>query len=284
MKLKNKVEVAKIGKWNGFEFTPELLSELATNTAGQKIPITRGHTEAGSVSQGYITNPEIIEDGLFYDQYLNGSLADDCENENFINRSIELKQYNDKYMISSLALLGAEAPGIKGLKTFKEDKFIKYIFTEKIKKEVLMSDYKDGFTEGQNAKEKELTLKFSEDLKAQKETLKKEFADETLTESDKLKATIKTLEEKVKTLGDEKKAGLKESFAEKIKEVVKDLPEKEQIEKTEKLIKFSEKFDNIKDFSEMINLFEKKDTKAVIPVVTFSEDNKIIDEYSSKAY
>ena len=232
MKLKNTIEIAKVGTWNDFEMTPEILEEAAQNS-DLRIPIRRGHTDIkpGQASEGHLENLRFDGNAILADQILMGNLAKEWQEERFINRSIDLSKRGDKYFISAMALLGAEAPGVKGLKTFKEDQVKILRFTEKLN-EVIMAEFKDwkeAFEAGRQAERDALKLQFSE-----KE--KKTVDEITLKFNEKIEKVEKENKELKTKLEDQKKL----QFNEKIDEVIKTVPEKDQeVVKTE-LLKFSE--------------------------------------------
>ena len=116
-KISNRVEVAKVGTWNNFPMTAEILQEAAINS-DIKVPIRRGHVDikAGEPAEGYLTNLGFNGNALEADRVLFDSLAEDWESDKFINQSIDLSKRGDKYFLSAMALLGAESPGVKGLK------------------------------------------------------------------------------------------------------------------------------------------------------------------------
>jgi len=284
--INNKIEVAKVGTWNDFPITEEILQEVVSCNSGQKSPVRAGHTDIkkGAKAQGYITNPSIKNGSLWFDQVLYDDLARDFENGYFINRSMDLSKRNDKYMISSLALLGAEAPGIKGLRTFKDEEDNEVLrFTEKINKEASMPTYEEGFKAGQVAKTNELTLKFQDDSKKEIDKVKEIHKEEIVIFQDnekKLNGEITGLKEAAKKSEDLK-------FSEKIKEVVGKFPDAEQAEVEKDLKEFADSGMVYEVFAEVAYM-KRPEKMEFSEEKDFSEKNKFseekeIDEYNSPA-
>jgi hypothetical protein len=123
MKLNKRIEIAKVGNWNGFDITESMLKEMHSNF--QKVPIRAGHT---TITKGQKTDGLILsayyENGILSgDIELSEQLAEDYKNNKYISWSMDANKYNNGWNITALALLGAEKPGIKGLKElqFSED-------------------------------------------------------------------------------------------------------------------------------------------------------------------
>ena len=264
-KIKNRVEVAKVGTWNDFNITEDILKE-ALKYSDVKIPIRPGHTPIvpGAKSHGFLENPQILDGSLFYDQTLLDDTAKDWEQNKYINRSIDLSKRNGKYTVSAMALLGVEAPGIKGLRTFTEDNKTIIRFTQKIKKEVTMPELKtfsDGFEEGRKAESNSLTLKFAEDVKKQKEVETVKFADNEA----KLLLKIKSLEATIKELQAKGKETEAKRFTDKITEVASKFTETKQEEVKKDLKEFA-------DSGMTFDIFQKVADLTVPQVVEFSDD------------
>ena len=264
-KIKNRVEVAKVGTWNDFNITEDILKE-ALKYSDVKIPIRPGHTPivAGAKSHGFLENPQVLNGSLFYDQTLLDDTAKDWEQNKYINRSIDLSKRNGKYTVSAMALLGVEAPGIKGLRTFTEDNKTIIRFTQKIKKEVTMPELKtfsDGFEEGRKAESNSLTLKFAEDVKKQKEVETVKFADNEA----KLLLKIKSLEATIKELQAKGKETEAKRFTDKITEVASKFTETKQEEVKKGLKEFV-------DSGMTFDLFQKIADLTVPQEVEFSDD------------
>lgn len=276
--LRNRIEVAKVGTWNDFPITEEILKEAALNTKG-RVPIRPGHVEikAGDKAYGYLENPKFEKNGLWFDQILYDETAKDWQDGYYINRSMDLSKRNNKYMVSAMALLGAEAPGIKGLETFKDEDIETLRFTQKINNEVVMPEIKtfsDGYTEGRTAREAELKLEFADEKKAALTNQEKELTlkfDEKLKEKD---SKIEELEKKVEETE-------KKRFSDKIAEVKAKFPEEKQEAIETELKEFSEKM----DFETFAKVADMKQPETIefseSKKVEFSE--KIIDEYNSPA-
>lgn len=123
MKLQKRIEIAKVGNWNGINLTSDMLQEMHNNF--QKVPVRPGHT---AIMKGQPTNGALLqsyyENGILSaDMELSESLADDYKNNKYIAWSLDANKYDNGWNVTALALLGAEKPGIKGLKEiqFSED-------------------------------------------------------------------------------------------------------------------------------------------------------------------
>ena len=264
-KIKNRVEVAKVGTWNDFNITEDILKE-ALKYSDVKIPIRPGHIPivAGAKSHGFLENPQVLNGSLFYDQTLLDDTAKDWEQDRYINRSIDLSKRNGKYTVSAMALLGVEAPGIKGLRTFTENNKTIIRFTQKIKKEVTMPELKtfsDGFEEGRKAESNSLTLKFAEDVKKQKEIETVKLADNEA----KLLLKIKSLEATIKELQAKGKETEAKRFTDKITEVASKFTETKQEEVKKGLKEFA-------DSGMTFDIFQKVADLTVPQGVEFSDD------------
>ena len=275
-KLKNKVEIAKVGTWNDFEMTEAILKEAAENS-DSRIPIRRGHTtiKPGEPTDGYLSNLRFDGNALLADQVLFDELAQDWKEERFINRSIDLSKRGDKYFVSAMALLGAEAPGVKGLRTFSEDNKEIIRFTDKLKKEVNMDGFKEGYEAGLKAAKDELTLEFSEKqekvLNEKVEELTKQFND-TISEKD---AKIKELEDKFTEQAEKQ-------FNDKVEEVLNTISEDKKEEVKTELLEFKEL--PFEKFAKIANKY--KEEQVQIPETReFSEEKgEEVSMYNSKAY
>jgi hypothetical protein len=235
-KIKDKTKIAKVGTWNGHDITELMLKEIVNNSDA-KIPITRGHVKIqdGDIAKGNISALHYEDGALYAERTLYDDLAEDWEEERFINQSVEMNKYNGKWAISALALLGAEPPGMKGLAFCEEIKENVIRFTEKLNEEVIMpenNEFQKGYEAGLLAKENELTLKFSEEKEQASKDLELKF-NEAIEKKNEEIAELK------KNIEDQKKL----QFNEKIEEVVKTVPEKDREEVKAELIKFSEKLE-----------------------------------------
>ena len=274
-KINKTFEVARVGEWNGTKITPEMLQEVERNNKSAKSPIIRGHVNypAGSEAEGYIENPRVNGDRLLFDAVLYDDLAKDFESEKFINHSVEIKPYTSiGAFVPALALLGAEAPGMKGLQVFNEKEETILHFNEKINQEVNM-DF-----------EKELSLVKTELEKGYNEKLEAEklsFAEYKENAEKKLKEANEKIAELTGKIDEQKKA----TFAEMADQKVKELPEADQKAKKEKLMKFSEKCETVEEFKEYLSEVNYKSTKVELPAdepLKFSEESEI-NEFNSPA-
>jgi len=175
MKLKKKWEVAKVGKWNDFPITEDILKDIEKNNASMTAPIRPGHTEikSGQKCEGSLTNP-VFEDGsVVFDIELKEGLAESWQNGEYINWSMDLKKYPDiGWAVSGLALLGAESPGIKGLQE------IEYSETSVNKPVVFRNDDKSEMTLLFSEKPKETFSQIEIDLKDVLKYIKKTTLDD----------------------------------------------------------------------------------------------------------
>jgi predicted phage tail protein len=183
--------IAKVGTYKDmtgkfFEFTPELLSQIAENykTQSEKAPLVFGHPQTDSPAVGWISALRVSGDYLEA-QYNNVSEA--AKSGAYRYKSISLEPATKK--LRHVGLLGAVAPAISGLGefSFSEAEGLTIVnFADNPQGDInmdekaiaMIADLQAKMTE----KEKELA-----DLKAQIEELTKqaEGADKKVEEAEK---------------------------------------------------------------------------------------------------
>ncbi len=274
MKLNKRIEIAKVGNWNGIDLTAEMLQQMHANF--QKVPIRPGHT---TISKGQKTDGALLqsyyENGILSaDMELSEQLAEDYKNNKFISWSMDNNKYDNGWNITALALLGAEKPGIKGLKEiqFSEDNQTLNITFQEVQSMNLTPE-----------EIKAIALATITEMKAA--GIEPEMADssEKDKEIEMLKAEIASLKgESVKK--DEKIAEFAEKETKAIEQIKADHNAKVESRKSE-IMQFSEpeavQFENLfKDKPETAIFMERysvKDTRAAEPKQTalqFSENDK----------
>lgn len=273
MKLSKKIEIAKVGNWNGIDLNEIMLMEMVKNF--QAVPIRAGHlpVEKGQKTDGYIKSVGYDNGTLLAEIELSDSLAEDYQNKKYISWSLDAGKYDNGWNLTALALLGAEKPAIKGLKElqFSENetklniKFEerKIMNPEEITKiaQALASELK--FSEGEANSKAEF-----EALKAENEALKLELANlkgETAKKDEKLAEFA----EKEKKQADQIKADHNTRVETKVKEIMTfSEPEAE---------KFKSLFFDKPETAVFMENYAVKDTRAAEPdnkVLSFSEPEK----------
>jgi hypothetical protein len=265
MKINKRIEIAKVGNWNGIDLTADMLQQMHNNF--QKVPIRPGHT---AISKGQKTDGALLqsyyENGILSgDMELQGQLADDYQNNKYIAWSMDNNKYDNGWNITALALLGAEKPAIKGLKEiqFSEDNQTLNITFQEVSK---MELTKEEITEA-------VKLAFAEKM-----------AD---TDKDKeiemLKAEIAELKMKLGE-NESKIAEFAEKEAQKAEQIKADHNAKVEARKTEimlfsepEAIQFETLFKDKPESAIFMERYSVKDTRVTEPKQTalqFSEDDK----------
>jgi hypothetical protein len=250
MKLKKRIELARVGNWNDIPVTADMLLEMQSNF--QPVPIRPGHVpiEKGAKTDGFISAVYFDNNSLLGDIELSEQLADDYNNKKYISWSIDCGKYSNGWNLTALALLGAEKPAIKGLRElqFSEDnQTLNIKFTEEERDMLTPEEIKaiakgiiDAMGEERLSAKKEIDEKYkeidelrqksdvifaeNEDLKkklSEKETEVAEFSEKEKTAAEKLKANHNAaVEEKAKEI-----AEFSEVEAGKFKELFFNKPE-----------------------------------------------------------
>jgi hypothetical protein len=238
MKLKKRIELARVGNWNDIPVTADMLLEMQSNF--QPVPIRPGHTkiEKGEKTDGFISSVYFDNNSLLGDIELSEQLADDYNNKKYISWSIDCGKYSNGWNLTALALLGAEKPAIKGLRElqFSEDnQTLNIKFTEEGQDMLTPEEIKaiaDAVVlampkpevKAEDKGEIEALKMENEKLKeklAEKETEVAEFSEKEKTAAEKLKANHNAaVEEKAKEI-----AEFSEDEAGKFKSLFFDKPE-----------------------------------------------------------
>ena len=118
------LEIAKVGKWNGLTFTKSMLKKMLKNFQAESvIPVTASHIPDDFKSieaLAKITKMRLNEDEtiLKAEMQLSGWMLDNWELGKFLKPSIELYNHEQLgWFISTVALLGEQGAGVKGLNT-----------------------------------------------------------------------------------------------------------------------------------------------------------------------
>lgn len=125
------IEIFAVGKWNGFQFSEKDLQSIAKNwdilKAVQKVPMKFGHNNEQQMTDGYpalgwVTNVRYSNGKLLADMVDVPPIVKDAIDKKLYNKvSIELEVdvfYKSKhfdYVLSAVALLGAELPAVNTL-------------------------------------------------------------------------------------------------------------------------------------------------------------------------
>jgi hypothetical protein len=117
-----RIELAKVGNWNGQVLTEEHLQQVVKNFKDE-VPIVLGHLKADHMPAfGWIKSVELSEDGrtLYGEVELSEALKEAFDFGLYKKWSIGLRK-NDKgeWYLHHLAFLGAVPPRIKGLKVLE---------------------------------------------------------------------------------------------------------------------------------------------------------------------
>jgi len=245
------LEIAKVGLWNGLTITKAMLKSMLTNFIDEGvIPVTPDHIPdewKSSRTYSKITNMELSEDGkvLKAEMQLKGWMLESWENGEFLKPSIEVQNHDQLgWLISTVALLGEQSPGIKGLKVNIEafnDVYQKFVFCDNFNKTNINNE-----NNNEEANMPVLTVEEIEKEVNDKLTLK--FKDQTKASADKLIVSEKRAEKaekELQTFKDEKKA----SDDLKVADDLKKFNEK-VTEEAEKMKKFGYSETEITKFSE----------------------------------
>ena len=117
-----RIELAKVGNWNGQVLTKEHLEQVVKNFKDE-VPIVLGHLKADHMPAfGWIKQVELSEDGqiLYGDVELSDVLKEAYDFGLYKKWSVGLRK-NDRgeWYLHHLAFLGAVPPRIKGLKVLE---------------------------------------------------------------------------------------------------------------------------------------------------------------------
>ena len=117
-----RIELAKVGNWNGQVLTKEHLEQIVKNFKDE-VPIVLGHLKADHMPAfGWIKQIELSEDGqiLYGDVELSDVLKEAYDFGLYKKWSVGLRK-NDRgeWYLHHLAFLGAVPPRIKGLKVLE---------------------------------------------------------------------------------------------------------------------------------------------------------------------
>jgi len=113
------LEIAKVGKWNGFNMSITVLKKALENFKKEGvIPVKSFHTWAESkTTDGKITKMRLSKDILSAKMELKGDILTQWEKGELLKPSIELQKHQEiGWNIARVVLLGEESPGVKGLK------------------------------------------------------------------------------------------------------------------------------------------------------------------------
>ncbi len=193
------IDVFKSGKYPQGTFNEEYLQKIADNYDINyfKAPLTIDHEDKGPAF-GWVKAVK-HDDGILYVMFesLSKEIINDVNEGKYANRSIEIYENLDGIgpYLKAVTLLGAGAPAVKGLKTFKfNDEKGQYMkFSSTSKQEDDISSY-DKATKTISFEE----MVYSEEPKQVIEAVK--MFNELMDENTKHKSALEKLEQKYKEL------------------------------------------------------------------------------------
>jgi len=285
------LEIAKVGKWNGFNMSETVLKKALENFKKEGvIPVKSFHTLTESkTTDGRITKMRLSKGILSAKMELKGNILEKWTKGELLKPSIELQKHQEiGWNISRVALLGEESPGVKGLKRetkeFEECQcYEKIVFCDikdfenknnidkKPKSEKTMSKEEKvvSFAELKKDVEKEVNKTFSEKIsKLEKDVESKEKENKEIKEELlKFQQEVETQKEnEIKTAIEEKKVEFKNAG---------------HIMEGDKKSESVKSFESLYDNENFVNSLKTLDFKSMLKTV-FVENKKATVDFNAQ--